>query len=61
MGNGRALGFLLATVTLGTLVAIGMVVAQPKRRTKRLVNRLENQMEELENRLRLAVPKASAA
>lgn len=60
MRNAKALGFLLATVTLGSLVAIGVVVAQPKRRSKRLVNRIENQIEDLEKRLSLAVPKPSA-
>lgn len=61
MGNARAIGFVLATVTLGSLVAIGVAVAMPKRRTKRLVKQIDRQFEDLERRLRLAVPKRSAA
>jgi hypothetical protein len=50
----RAVGVLLAALTLGTLVAVGYAASRPRRRSKRLVNRLDRRMHELEQRLRAA-------
>jgi hypothetical protein len=56
----RAIGFLLATVTIGSLVAIGYAATRPRGRSKRLVNRLDKKLVLLEERLRLAVPTKAA-
>jgi hypothetical protein len=52
----RAAGFLLAAMTIGSLVAIGYAASRPRGRTKRLARRLDQKLHRLEERLRLAVP-----
>ncbi|MEZ0325363.1 MAG: hypothetical protein ACAH95_05615 [Fimbriimonas sp.] len=47
-------GFLLAMVTIGSLVAIGYAASRPGNRSKRLVDRLDKKLNRLEERLSLA-------
>jgi hypothetical protein len=49
-------GFLLAMVTIGSLVAIGYAASRPRKRSKRLANRLDRKLNRLEERLSLPVP-----
>ena len=49
-------GFLLAMVTIGSLVAIGYAASRPRKRSKRLANRLDKELNRLEERLRAPVP-----
>ncbi|HSI71661.1 MAG TPA: hypothetical protein VK934_00670 [Fimbriimonas sp.] len=54
--RGKALGFVLAAATIGSLMAIGYAVTRPRGRSKRLVNSLDKKLVLLEEKLRLAVP-----
>ena len=55
----RAAGFVLAMVTIGSLVAIGYAATRPKSRSKRLVNKIDRKLDQLEERLRAALPKVA--
>jgi hypothetical protein len=59
-GGSHLVGFVLAAVTLGTLVAIGYAVSRPQGRSKRLVKRIDRHLGVLEQRLKGALPDIAA-
>ncbi|CAN5389105.1 hypothetical protein BH11ARM1_BH11ARM1_07360 [soil metagenome] len=50
----KATGFILAAVTIGSLVAIGYAVSRPREKSKRLMSQIDKKLEMLEQRLHLA-------